>query len=200
VIGAGEIGASEDIETFQSADGLTGPRDLDIRLDGTGKATSMTLGAEGSAKSKLDGLDAGASTPLVLVDASTVQGLPAIDLPGTVDYVADAADGDAIVVTSPLENDVGTAGFRLFYGTPNAMQERPIVSFNQALSGYPSIGFTVGSQTFVMAIASLPPADGGFLNQPGPVTLTGGGQTVPFTLRLPIPTTLAGFTLTCLTP
>ena len=197
VIGSGAIGISEDIETFQSADGSTGPRDLDIRLDGV-KAISMTLGAEGSAKSRVVGLDAGVPTPLLLVDPKTVQDLPATDLPGSVDYVADASDGHAIVVTSPLDNDLGSAGFHLFYGTPSAMQERPIVSFDQALSGYPAIGFTVDSQTFVMAISSVPPADGGFLNAPGPVTLTGGGQTVPFTLRLPAPTTLDGFSFTCL--
>jgi hypothetical protein len=78
------------------------------------------------------------------------------------------------------------------------MQERPIVSFVQPGSGYPSIGFTVDSQTFVMAISSLPPADGGFLAEPGPVTLAGGGQTVPYTLRLPAPTTLDGFMFACL--
>jgi hypothetical protein len=197
VIGSGGIGASEEIETFQSADGSTAPRDLDIHLDGD-KATSITMGPEGSAKSGIEGLDAGAATPLVLVDPSSVRGLPATDLPGSVSYVADSSDGRAIVVTSPLENDLGTAGFHLFYGTPSSMPERPIVSFDQALSGYPSIGFTVDSQTFVMAISSLPPTDGGFLNEPGPVTLTGGGQSVPFTLRLPTPTALASFTFTCL--
>lgn len=197
VIGSGEIRMTEDIETFQSADGSTAPRDLDIQLDG-GKALSMTLGPEGSAKSRLEGIDASAPTPLVLIDPSTVQGLPAIDLPGSVNYVADSPDGHAIVVTSPLDNEVGFGAFHVFYGTPSLMQERPIVSFLQAGSGYPSIGFTVDSQTLVMAISSLPPTDGGLLNQPGPVTLTGGGQSVPFTLRLPTPTTLAGFAFMCL--
>jgi hypothetical protein len=197
VVGSGGIGTTEDIETFQSADGSTGPRDLDILLDGD-KATAMTLGAEGSAKSRIAGFDAGPPTPLELVDPATVKDLPATDLPGSVSYVADSSDGHAIVVTAPLENDVGTAGFRLFYGTTSSMQERPIVSFEQALSGYPSIGFTVDAQTFVMSISSLPPADGGLLNQPGPVTLTGGGKTVPFTLRVPTPTNVTAFAFTCL--
>jgi hypothetical protein len=196
VIGSGGVGAGEDIETFQSADGSTAPRDLDVQLEGQ-KATSMTLGAEGSAKAKIDGLDAGAATPLVLVDPSVVQGMRAIDLPGAVSYVAEAADGHAIVITAPLENDLGTAAFRLFYGTPAAMVERPIVSFNQALSGYPTIGFTVGSQSFVMDISSVPSPDGGPFEAPGPVTLTGDGHAVPFTLRLPTPTTLVGFTFSC---
>jgi hypothetical protein len=199
VIGSGEIGTSEVIETFQSADGSVGPRDLDVQIDGD-QATSMTLGPEGSAKARIGGRDAGVATPLVLVDPRSVEGLPATDLPGSVTWVADSSDGRAIVVTAPLENDLGSAGFRLFYGAPSAMQERPIVSYEQALSGFPSIGFTIDSQTYVMAIASLPPTDGGFLERPGPVTLTGGGQSVPFTLRLPTPTTLSGFSFTCSRP
>jgi hypothetical protein len=133
----------------------------------------------------------------VLIDPKTVQGLPATDLPGIAVYVADSSDGHSIVVTSPLDDDLGSAAFRLFYGTPNAMQERPIVSFDQALSGFPTIAFMVDSQTFVMSIAALPPPDGGPLNVPGPVTVTGGGQTVPFTLR-PGPATLDGLTFSCL--
>jgi hypothetical protein len=72
VIGSGSIGSSEDIETFESPDGLTPPRDLTIQIT-SGKATSMTLGPEGSAKSGLEGIDAGAATALTLVGASTVQ-------------------------------------------------------------------------------------------------------------------------------
>ncbi len=114
-------------------------------------------------------------------------------------YVADAADGESLVVTAPLENDVGTAAYHLFYGTAGAMLERPIVSFQQSLSGFPSIGFTVGSTTYTMSIASVP-WDGGLGESPGPVTLTEGedGSTVVFTLRLPTPTSLAGFEFSCL--
>ena len=197
VIGSG-LSNGEDLETFQSPDSSTAARDLTIQLAG-GKATSMTLGPEGSAKSKLEGIDAGAAAPLTLVEASAVEGLPAIDLPGAVNYVADGTDGNAIVVTSPLDDDLGTSAFHLFYGKPTAMVERPIVSFNQALSGYPSIGFTVGSVTYVMAIASVPSPDGGPFDVPGLVTVTPGtGAAVPFTLRLSTPKTLSGFTFLCL--
>lgn len=198
VIGSGGMGTSEVLETFRSPDGSTAALDLVISLDGD-MATSMTLGPEGSARSKLVGIDAGAATPLVLVDPKTVQDLPATDLPGIAIYVADSSEGHAIVVTSPLENDLGSAAFHLFYGPPNGMRERPIVSFDQALSGFPTIAFTVNSQTLVLSIGTLPPAEGGLFNSPGPVTLTGGGQTVPFVLR-PAPTTLDGFTFTCLKP
>lgn len=102
-------------------------------------------------------------------------------------------------MTAPLENDAGSAGFHLFYGSPNAMIERPIVSFDQSLSGYPSIGFSVDSETYVMAIASAAPPDGGLWPSPGPVTLTTGtGGGISFTLRLPTPVNLDGFTFTCL--
>jgi hypothetical protein len=199
VIGSGSIGSSEDIETFESPDGLTPPRDLTIQIT-SGKATSMTLGPGGSSKSGLEGIDAGAATALALVGASTVQGIPAIDLPGAVNYVADTADGEAIVVTAPLEDDLGSAAFHLFYGTPDAMVERAIVSFEQSMSGYPTIGFTVGSETYVMAISSVP-FDGGLGEAPGPVTLvTGDGGSDTFTLRMPTPTNLSGFTFTCLAP
>jgi hypothetical protein len=197
VIGSGSSNG-EDIETFESPDGSTGPRDLAMQVAG-GKATSMTLGPEGSAKSRIEGIDAGAAAALTLVGPAAVQGMPAIDLPGAVSYVADAASGEAIVVTAPLDDDQGSAALHLFYGTPGAMIERPIVSFNQSLSGYPSIGFTVGSQTYVMAISSVPAPDGGLFETPGPVTVTpGGGPGVIFTLRMPTPTSVSGFTFTCL--
>jgi hypothetical protein len=197
VVGSGSSNA-QDIETFENPDGSTSPRDLAMQIAG-GNATSMTLGPEGSAKPRIEGVDAGAAAALTLVGPTAVRDMPAIDLPGAVSYVADAADGDAIVVTAPLENDQGSAAFHLFYGTPRAMVERPIVSFNQSLSGYPAIGFTVGSQTYVMAISSVPPADGGLFEAPGPVTVApGAGAAVIFTLRMPTPTTLSGFTFTCL--
>ncbi len=197
VIGSGSAN-SQDIETFESPDGSTGPRDLAMQVAG-GKATSMTLGPEGSAKSRIEGVDAGAASALALVAPTAVQGMLAIDLPGAASYVADAANGEAIVVTAPLEDDQGSAAFHLFYGKPGAMVERPIVSFNQSLSGYPAIGFTVGSETYVMAISSVPAPDGGPFDAPGPVTVTaGGGAGVTFTLRMPTPTSLSGFTFTCL--
>jgi len=199
VIGSGGVGGSsgEDVETFESADGTSPARDLVLQL-ASGVATSMTLGPEGSGKLGTEGRDGGAATSLTLLHATAVQGMPAVDLPGAVQYVADAAGGDALVVTAPLENDVGTAAFHLFYGPATAMVERPIVSFNQSMSGYPSIGFTVGSATYTMSIASVP-VDSGFGEAPGPVTLTkGDGTTVAFTLRLPTPSSLSGFAFTCL--
>ena len=200
VIGSGSAGGAsgEDLETFQSADGSVPARDLVIQLAG-GTATSMTLGPEGSGKLGIDGRDGGTTTPLTILNATAVSGMPVVDLPGVVQYVADATNGESLVVTAPLEDDEGTSAFHLFYGTAGAMLERPIVSFNQSMSGYPSIGFTVGSATYIMSIASVQTPDSGLGEAPGPVTLTGGGGgAVAFTLRLPTPKSLDGFSFTCL--
>jgi hypothetical protein len=199
VIGSGGNGPpnGEYIETFQSVDGSVPPRDLVIHFTG-GAVDSMTLGPENSAKLNAEGRDGGATTPLTLLNASAVRGMPAIDLPEAVQYVADASDGESIVVTAPLD-DEGSAAFHLFYGTTaESMIERPIVSFDQSGSGYPTFSFDVGSATYTMSIASVP-SDGGLGEAPGPVTLTkGDGSTVTLALRLPTPTSLGRFAFTCL--
>jgi hypothetical protein len=199
VDGSGRIGSNEFLETFASPDGSGEPRDLTLVVS-NGAAASMTLGPAGSGKANAEGLDGGAMTSLMLLSPSTVAGLPAIDVPGSISYVANSSSlGQAIVITEPLDNEVGTSAFHLFFGPPDAMVERRIVSFEQALSGYPTIGFAVGSSTYVMSIASLPPADGGLFDAPGPVTLTtADGTQEPFVLQLPTPTSLASFSFTCL--
>ncbi len=76
----------------------------------------------------------------------------------------------------------------------------PITIFEQSLSGYPTFGFAVGALTYVMAISSIP-SEGGLLEAPGPVTVTGGGgASVSFMLRLPTPSTVTDFAFTCLEP
>ena len=199
VDGSGQIGSDEYLETFASPDAPGTSRDLTLVVS-DGEAVSMALGAAGSAKGNLGRADAGAMTSLTLLAPSTVAHLTAVDVPGSVSYVADATSlGQAIVVTAPLDDDEGTGAFRLFYGPPDAMVERPIASFEQALSGYPTISFTVGSSTYVMSIASIPPEDGGPFDAPGPVTVTtGDGAQEAFVLRVPTPTSLAGFSFTCL--
>jgi hypothetical protein len=199
VTGSGQLGSSEYIETLEGAGGPGGMEDLVLTVQG-GEATSMTLGATGSGKAGAEGMDGGVTASLTIVDASVVAGMPAIDLPAVPTYVAGGADKNAIVVTLPLDDDLGTAGFRLFYGAPGAMVERPIVSFDQAGSGYPiAIGFTVGAEMDVMTIAAAPSTDGGLFPGAGPVTLAmAGGASVAYTLREPTPMNLAGFVCSCL--
>jgi hypothetical protein len=155
-----------------------------------GMATQMALGPANS-KSFLGGPG---ETPLTVVDASAVSGLPIVNLPGVVEYVADVSDGTAIVITLPMDA-ASSADFHLFYGTPSAMQERKIVSFDQALSGYPTVAFQVGSQTYTMAIGGTFDPDGG--GGPGPGTLDTGSAMLTFTLRMPTPSTLSAFSFTC---
>jgi hypothetical protein len=158
-----------------------------------GSANEMALGPADS-KGFLGGPDTG-DTMLTLVDPSAVSGLTIVNLPGVVGYVADVSDGTAIAITGPMDGG-SSADLHLFYGTPGAMVERTIVSFNQALSGYPTIGFMVGSATYTMRISGTFDPDAG--SGPGPGTLDTGSATLPFTLRLPTPTTLSGFSFTCL--
>lgn len=198
VLGSGESGggksggADEYTLSFAPAGAdASAARALLLAMQG-GTASQMALGPADS-KSFIGGPG---ETTLKVVSESAVSGLPIVNLPGVVDYVADVSDGTSIVVTSPMDLS-SSADFHLFYGHADAMQERAIVSFNQALSGYPTIGFTVGSATYTMAIGGTFDPDGG--GGPGPGTLdTGTGQPLAFTLRMPTPATLSGFSFTCL--
>jgi hypothetical protein len=108
------------------------------------------------------------------------------------------SNGEVLVVTSPMDVE-SSASFRIFYGPASSVVEGRITDFGQALSGYPSITFAIGSTTYTMAISTLPPPDGGLMGGPGPGTLSSsGGPTLGFTLRLPTPHGLAGLQFLCL--
>ena len=191
VIGSGSNGSGQYTLSYV-APGASYDTAQALLLDVSGgTATQMALGPANS-KSFLGGPG---ETPLTVVDAGTVAGRPIANLPGVVQYVADVSDGSAIVVTAPGEVD-STSDFHLFYGTPPALAERTIVSFSQPLSGYPTIAFQVGSATYTMAIGGTFELDGG--GGPGPGTLDTGSATLDFTLRTPTPSTLVGFSFTCL--
>jgi hypothetical protein len=191
VIGSGSNGTGQYTLSFVAPGAAdTSAQALLLDVSG-GTATQMALGPADS-KSFLGGPG---ETALTVLDPNTVGGRPITNLPGVVQYVADVSDGSAIVVTSPMEVD-STSDFHLFYGTPPALAERTIVSFNQALSGYPTIVFQIGGVTYTMAISGTFELDGG--GGPGPGTLATGSATLTFTLREPPPTALDGFTFTCL--
>lgn len=137
--------------------------------------------------------------PLTVLDAGAVAGFKIQNLPNVVDMIADVSGGETVVITAPMDT-WSTAGFRLFYGTPGQMVERKIISYNQALSGPADISFSVGPATYVLRTTFVYGPDAGLLGSPGPATLdTGGGVTLPATLRLPVPTSLQGFSFTCST-
>lgn len=189
VVGSGESGGGQYTLGFE-APGGTNVRALLLDVQG-GAASQMALGPADS-KSFLGGPG---ETTLTVVDPGTVAGLTIVNLPGVVSYVADVSDGTSIVVTSPMQVE-SSSDFHLFYGQASAMVERTIVNFDQALSGYPSIAFQVGSATYTMSISGSSNPDAG--TGPGPGTLSTGSTTLAFTLRSPTPTTLSGFSFTCL--
>lgn len=190
--GKGET-AAEYTLTFEPAGAdFSAARALLLAMQG-GTASQMALGPADS-KSFIGGPG---ETPLKVVGDGTVAGMPIVNLPNIVDDVADVSDGTAIVITSPFDLN-SSADFHLFYGKPSAMQERTIVAFDQDASGDGGaiIKFTVGSATYTMSIAGEPDPDAGAAPTAG--TLDTGTQQLTFTLRMPTPTTLSGFSFACL--
>ncbi|HEY1695795.1 MAG TPA: hypothetical protein VGG39_26690 [Polyangiaceae bacterium] len=190
VIGSGENGSGQYTLAFVGPGASDGAAQSLLLDTSGGAATEMALGPADS-KSFLGGPG---EAPLTVVDPGTVTGLAVVNLSGTVAYVADVSDGSVIVVTN-LVDIVTPSPVRLFYGSPPALAERSIVSFDQSLSGYPTIAFQVGTATYTMAIGGTFGLDGG---GPGPGTLATGSTSIGFTLRQPTPTTLDGFTFSCL--
>ncbi len=158
-----------------------------------GVTTAMALGPANS-RSFLSP-DAGQS-PLTVVDAGAIAHFKIQNLPFLIEYVADVSNGDAIVVTMPMD-PWGTSEFRLFYGAPSDMIERKIVSYDDGDTS-DDIAFTVGGSTYTAHLAfvsSLFSGDAGL----GPSSLDmGSAGTLNVTERLPTPTTLSGFSFTCL--
>lgn len=74
---------------------------------------------------------------LELVDASTYASLAVRNIPGTVnvEYDASTSDGRRIVVTRP-EVDWSYEDFRVFFGTPERMVERPVRNVSRGSSTY----------------------------------------------------------------
>jgi hypothetical protein len=135
---------------------------------------------------------------LKVLDAGAVAGFKIQNLPNVVQYVIDVSNGDALVITAPMD-DSGPSGFRLFYGEPGNMIERPITSYSQALSGPATIAFGVGPTTYTLQTMWTFGPDAGPLGMPSSVTLDTGGGTIPATIRMPTPVTLSGFAFTCST-
>jgi hypothetical protein len=198
VAGSGEGGgkggiAAEYTLMFEPAGAApSAARALLLAMQGT-TASQMALGPADS-KSFIGGPE---ETPLKVVGESAVSGMPVVNLPIVVSDVADVSDGTAIVVTAPTDMN-SSADFRLFYGRPDAMQERAIVAFFQdaSLGGSATFKFSVGSATYTMTIDGTSDPDAG--TSPTTGTLDTGTAMLAFTLRMPTPTTLSGLSFTCL--
>jgi hypothetical protein len=168
-------------------------RSLLVQVRG-GFVTAMALGLVGSFMPISD--TAPGQLRLTLLDRKVVQGMRVVDLPRVVQRVADVSDGNAIIATQPMD-DPFTEDTRLFYGAPNDVVERRVVSYGQSLNGDASFSFLVDDIKAFAHFPIVPPVDGG-AGGPGPGTLKlGDGQELTITPRLPTPRNLNGFTFRC---
>lgn len=200
VTGTGQSGNNEYAFWFVApgADLTTG-RNLMVETNGSGVADAMGLSAD---PKSFIGQSPGGVTPLTLVDPSTVAGMPVVNTPNVIDYLADVSNGDVLLATLPMNADEydNTGGIHIFYGPPGAMAQRPVTSLDQSLSGSGTLTFLVDGTPYVLSFASVFNPDAGPL---GDFTLTGltpqSGATLGTTLRSPTPTALpAGLSFTCL--
>lgn len=203
VTGTGQSGSNEFIFTFESAESdASTARNLLVDTQGS-TASAMALGPAGS-RAFLGQSDAGA-TSLTLVAAATVSALTVVNTANVIDYVGDVANGDVVLATVPVSYDSTSiyGGLAVFYGPPNAVAQRTISDFWQALSSYDgALTFLVDRTPYVLSIGTVPSPDAGPLGG-GTLTLEGlmpeGGVQMAVVLRSPTPTALpSGLSFTCL--
>lgn len=198
VTGSGSSGGGADADyTFSYEEGAT-TRALLVQRRG-GAVTGMALGPGG--KGFIG--DPGATTETLTVqDSTTVSDFTLRNLPGdvTIEYVADVTDGTVLVVTRPSD-DWEYTDFRLFYGnTESDMSERQVVNVVRSRSGGTDIQFKMNEATYTVRFTwILEPADaGGTSSHPGQATLETGSESIAANQRFPTPTTLTGFSFSCL--
>jgi len=196
VSGSGQSGGTADRDyTFSYVNGSNNQALL-IQIRG-GVTAAMALGP-GDSRAFVGAADSGQSA-LTVLDRSAISTMTLRNLPGDVviEYVADVSNGNIVIVTRP-QDDWTDKSFKVFYGTPNAMIERPLISFSRGNDTY--ITFQVDSAPYLAHfVLTMEPADGGVNVQHPPGTLEpGDGSTWTLTERLPTPTALAEFSFTCL--
>ena len=190
VAGTGSSGTTELLFTFAPPNGdVSSARQLLVETNGTA-ATAMALGPT-SSKAFLNQAPAG-TTPLTLVDSSTVAGMTVVNTGQVISYVADVANGDVIVATVPVNPDETSSNgdLAIFYGPPAAVAQRPITDFEESKSGNGTVTFVVDGTPTTLAFGVVPGPDAGVF---GTFTLLGltpkGGAAIDATLRAPTPTT-----------
>jgi hypothetical protein len=200
VTGTGQSGSNEYIFEFEPPDGdASTARDLLVETTGA-TADAMALAPPGG-KAFL-GQPGTNATALTLVDPSTVSGLPLLNTPNVVDYVADVSNGDVLLTTLPMNDDAtsSSGGLALFYGPPSAVAQRLVTSYEMSHGATGTLTFLVDGTPYVLELGTTYGPDAGPL---GAFTLNGltpqGGATLGTTLRSPTPTSLpAGLSFTCL--
>lgn len=187
VIGTGQSGSNEYNFSFVApgADYSTA-RNLLVETT-AGKATAMALGPDG--KTFL-GQPSTGITMLTLVDPSTVSGMPLVNTPNVIAYVADVANGNVILATRPMGGDStsSSGGLAIFYGPPTAVAQRVITEFQQSLSNSGAVTFLVDGTPYVLAFGMIASPDAGPFGTFALQSLTPqGGSPIGVTLRVPTP-------------
>ena len=204
VVGSGGSGDSESLFMFQppGADS-SAAQNLLVEAQG-GKATAMALGPSNS-KAFLNQAPAGVMM-LTVVAPAVVSGMPVVNTPNVLDYIADVANGDVLLATMPMndsdpEPQSNPGGIAIFYGPPSDLAQRAVSDFGESLSGNGSLTFVVDGTPYVLAFGQdLSPADAGLF---GVFTLQGltpqGGAPLAISLRSPTPSAVpADLAFTCL--
>ena len=200
VTGTGGGGDNEFLFTFEPpASTGSGARNLLVETAGS-TASAMALSPAGS-RAFLGQSDAGV-TPLTLVDPNTVSGMPVVNTPNVIEYVADVSNGDVLVATLPMNGDMTSndGGLALFYGPQGDVAECVVTAFEQSLSNDGTATFLVGGTPYVLAFGTVNGPDSGLLGTFTLESLTPqGGAELGVTLRSPTPTTVpTGLSFTCL--
>jgi hypothetical protein len=200
VVGAGLSGTTELEFMFVSpgADFSTA-RNLLVETNGT-TATAMALGPP-NAKAFLSQSPVG-TTPLTLVDASTLAGMPVVNTPNVISYVGDVANGDVILATVPMNADETSSdgGLAIFYGPPAKIAERPITDFEESMSSNGTVTFLVDGTPYSLQFGHVAAPDAGPFGAFALLGLTPkGADAMNVTLRSPTPTALTpDLSFTCL--
>lgn len=164
-----------------------------IRIDQPGPSpTRMAI-----YRGRLDGktFDPGSMGDLLtLVGADALAGLSPMNVADNVVIELDASlpDGRRLLVTGP-KIDSSYEAFRVFFGTPSAMLERPLVNASGGNTLF--ITFTVDGVRYDAVIPAPPP-----LNSPDqkPTLTPAGAASIPLTLLATDAATAAGLAFTCL--
>lgn len=187
----GTSGTTEFLFTFE-APGADSSAAQQLLVETTGStASAMALGPSGSRMFLNQSTDG--TTPLMLLDASTVSGLEVVNTPNVISYLADVSMGDVILATLPMNVDEGSVngGLAIFYGPPNAVAERPITAFAETLSGNGSVTFSVDGTPYTLDFGQIAAPDAGPLGTFSLLGLTPkGGDELMVTLRSPTPNAL----------
>jgi hypothetical protein len=198
VTGTGQAGATEYLFSFEPPNEPASAQTLLVETDDSGLARAMALDVAG-AREFLDGNSN--ATPLTLADAASIAGLPIVNTPNEISYVADVENGDVLLATVPMDRETTSENGELsiFYGAPGDVEERTITDFQQSLSNNGTVTFLVGSESYVLAFGTVTRGDSPL----GDFTLEsltpGAGTPLAVTLRTPTPSELpAELSFSCL--